>query len=154
MDVEKTMTIAAPVDKVWETLLDPEIMARCVPGTQSVDVLSDVEYSAVIKVKISFISAKFKVNTTILETKAPTYLRCEGTGEDKSVASSMKQETELFLTDLGDGSTEINVKAQAQVFGKLGSFGLSIMKTKIDRMWREFGDNLTEKIAAPEGVSD
>ena len=149
MDVEKTMTIEAPVDKVWDTLLDPEIMAGCVPGTQSVEVLSDVEYQAEIKVNISFISATFKVNTTILETKAPTYLKCEGMGEDKTVASSMKQESELFLTDLGDGSTEIHVKAHAQVFGRLGSFGLTVMKTKIDRMWKEFGENLINQMVIP-----
>jgi len=28
------------------------------------------------------------------------------------------------------------------VFGRLGSFGLSVMKTKADRMWEEFGANL------------
>ena len=141
MDIEKSMVVPAPIDQVWRLLLDPKVMAGCVPGVQSVQVLSDKEYLAEIKVRMSFISANFKIKTTILETRPPQYLRCEGAGEDSSVASSLKQTTEMFLTEVA-GGTEIRIKTHAEVFGRLGSFGLSVMKTKSDRMWEEFGDNL------------
>lgn len=81
MELEKTLTVAAPRSRVWELLLDPKIMAGCVPGTQSVEVISDVEYLAEIKVKISFIAARFKVRTKIVESRPPDYLRIEGTGK-------------------------------------------------------------------------
>lgn len=154
MEIEKTMVIAAPIDRVWTVLLDPKIMAGCVPGVQSVDVLSDTEYLSTIKVKISFISANFKIKTTILETKPPHYLRCEGTGEDSAVASTVKQTSEMFLTSLPDGATELRVKATADVFGRLGSFGLSVMKTKADRMWEEFGDNIAAVLREPAAAQD
>jgi carbon monoxide dehydrogenase subunit G len=143
VELEKTLTVAAPLGRVWELLLDPKIMAGCVPGTQSVEVISDVEYVAEIRVKISFIAVRFKVTTKIVESQPPNYLRIEGTGEDSSVASSMKQSSELFLTDLGGGNTEIRIKAKADVLGRLGAFGLSVMKTKADRMWDEFGANFS-----------
>jgi carbon monoxide dehydrogenase subunit G len=143
------MVIAAPIDRVWSVLLDPKIMAGCVPGVQSVDVLSETEYLSIIRVKISFISANFKIKTTILEAKPPHYLRCEGAGEDSAVASTLKQTSEMFLTSRPDGSTELRVKATADVFGRLGSFGLSVMKTKADRMWEEFGDNLAAVLRKP-----
>jgi carbon monoxide dehydrogenase subunit G len=143
VELEKTLIVAAPRPRVWELLLDPRIMAGCVPGTQSVDVISDVEYLAEIKVKISFIAARFKVRTKIVESRPPEYLRIEGTGEDSTVASSMTQSSEMFLTDLGNGKTEIRIKAKADVMGRLGSFGLSVMKTKADRMWDEFGANFS-----------
>ena len=149
MDIEKSMVVAAPIDRVWKLLLDPKVMAGCVPGVQSVEVLSDTEYLANIKVKISFISANFKIKTTVLETRPPHYLRCEGVGEDSSVASSLKQTTEMFLTE-HPGGTEIRTKTHAEVFGRLGSFGLSVMKTKADRMWEEFGANLAAVLRQDE----
>ncbi|MFZ4288109.1 CoxG family protein [Variovorax sp. HJSM1_2] len=146
MEIEKIMTVAAPTEKVWAMLLDPNVMGSCVPGMKSIEVISDVEYVAQIHVKISFISAKFKLKTTIVEQQAPHYLRCEGTGEDASVASSLKQQSELFLTALPDGQTEIRMKVKVDVLGRLGTFGLTVMKTKADRMWEEFGQNLVARL--------
>ncbi len=150
MEIEKVLAVAAPADRVWSMLLDPNVMGSCVPGMKSIEVISDVEYIAHIHVKISFISAKFKLKTTIVEQRAPNYLRCEGTGEDASVASSLKQQSEIFLTELPDGQTELRIKVKVDVLGRLGAFGLSVMKTKADRMWDEFGQNLVARLNGGE----
>lgn len=131
-------------------LLDPQIMAGCVPGTQSVEVLSSEEYLAEVRVKFSFISVQFRMRTVIVERRPPMYLRVTGTGEDSRIASSVSHESELFVTDMGDGQTEIRFQGKAQVFGKLGSFGLNMMKPKIDRMWSEFGVALTDRLSAAD----
>lgn len=148
MDIEKQVRIAAPAERVWSMLLDPQVMAACVPGMQSVQVLSPEEYQAQIQVKIAFVSARFKLRTRIVEQRAPHYLRTEGTGEDASVASSLRQSSELFLADAGDGHTDLRIKVQVDVLGRLGTFGLSVMKTKADRMWDEF---VTQLVAQLEG---
>lgn len=153
MEIEKTMTVAAPADQVWRMLLDPNVMGSCVPGMKSIEVISDTEYVAVIHVKISFISAKFRLKTTIVEQTAPHYLRCEGTGEDASVASSLKQQSEIFLAALPDGGTELRMKVKVDVLGRLGTFGLSVMKTKADRMWDEFGQNLQVRLGGGAPVT-
>jgi carbon monoxide dehydrogenase subunit G len=154
MELEKTMTVAAPAARVWATLLDPVAMSACVPGTQSVEVLGPDEYLAEVKVKFSFISVQFRMRTTIVDSRPPEYLRVTGTGEDSRIASSVAHETELFVTDLGDGQTEIRVAGRAQIFGKLGSFGLSMMKPKIDRIWSEFGAALADRLATPEAAPE
>lgn len=147
MEIEKILTVAAPPAQVWALLLDPAVMGSCVPGMKSIDVVSDVEYLAEMHVKIAFISARFKMKTTIVETRPPFYLRSEGTGEDASVASSLKQVSEIFLSELPDGQTELRMKIKVDVLGRLGTFGLSVMKTKADRMWDEFGVNLAARLA-------
>lgn len=146
MEIEKSMTVAAPADRVWQMLLDPQVMGGCVPGMESIEVLSPVEYVSVVAVKIAFVSARFKLRTTIVEQRAPHYLRCEGTGEDASVASALRQRTEVFLEERPGGQTGLRIKVDVDVLGKLGAFGLSIMKTKADRMWEEFGANLAARL--------
>jgi carbon monoxide dehydrogenase subunit G len=152
MDIEKTLLVAAPPAQVWSLLLDPNVMGACVPGMQSIAVVSDLEYVSVIHVKIAFVSAKFKIKTTIVEQRAPHYLRSEGTGEDASVASSLKQSSEIFLTEVEGGQTELRMKIHVDLLGRLGTFGLSVMKTKADRMWEEFAQNLAARLVpASEG---
>lgn len=149
MEIEKTLVTAAPPARVWELLLDPNVMGACVPGMESIEVLSEVEYIAHMAVKIAFINARFRLHTKIVETRAPHYLRTEGTGEDASVASSLRQSSELFLTPLDDGGTQLRIRVQVDVLGRLGTFGLSVMKTKADRMWDEFGASLLARLSPP-----
>ncbi|WP_439687372.1 4-hydroxybenzoyl-CoA reductase [Cupriavidus oxalaticus] len=151
MEIEKTLVTAAPPARVWELLLDPNVMGACVPGMESIEVLSDVEYIAHMAVKIAFINARFRLHTKIVETRAPHYLRTEGTGEDASVASSLRQSSEIFLTAQDDGSTQLRIRVQVDVLGRLGTFGLSVMKTKADRMWEEFGVNLLARLSLQGG---
>lgn len=153
MEIDKTLELAAPPAQVWALLLDPEAMGACVPGMESVQVLSDTEYAAVMKVKISFVSARFRLRTRIVERDAPRYLRAEGTGEDSSVASSLKQVSEMWLAPTADAAgTTLRLKVQVDVLGRIGSFGLAAMKTKADRLWDEFGVNLAARLAPPTSV--
>lgn len=146
MEIEKTLMLDAPPARVWALLLDPNAMGACVPGMESIDVISDDEYVAVMKVKIAFISARFKLKTRIVERDEPRYLRAEGTGEDASVASSLKQTSEMWLQAREGGGTELRMKVKVDVLGRMGTFGLGVMKTKADRMWDEFGVNAAARL--------
>lgn len=147
MEFEFSHVFDAPPDRLWSVLLDPDEMAKCVPGMKSVEVLSDTEYRARIQVKIAFISAKFDVRTVISETRPPVYLRCETSGEDNSVGSSVKSVSEMFLTPQDEGGTELRVTASATVLGRLGTLGLNPMRTKAARMWEQFCQSLEAVLA-------
>lgn len=142
MEIEKTTTLTAPIERVWELLLDPEVMKSCVPGVESVEMFDDTEYTVAIHVKMAFVNARFRVRGSIVDMRPPSYLRSVGTGEDSSFTSSLKQSTEVFLEDRGDGRIELRTKVDVEVFGRLGTFGVSMLKTKADRMWEEFGRNV------------
>ena len=153
MEIEKTLWLDAPPARVWALLLDPNAMGACVPGMESIEVISDSEYVAVMKVKISFISARFKLKTRIVERDEPRYLRAEGTGEDTSVASSLKQVSEMWLAEREGGGTELRMKVKVDVLGRMGTFGLGVMKTKADRLWDEFGVNAAARLAGGEAAA-
>jgi carbon monoxide dehydrogenase subunit G len=153
VEIDKSLQIAATPDRIWTVLLDPQAMAKCVPGMQSVEVISPDEYAALMHVKIAFVSAKFKLRTRIVERREPYFLKAEGTGEDASVASSLKQVTELTLSLREDGQTDLRVNVKVDLLGRMGSFGLSVMKTKADRLWDEFGVNLSALLAENNATS-
>jgi carbon monoxide dehydrogenase subunit G len=64
------------------------------------------------------------------------------------MTSSLKLSSEVFLEDKGEGSMELRMKLWVEVFGRLGGFGLNVIKTKADRMWEEFGRNLAARVQA------
>lgn len=146
MEIDKTLTLPASPERVWALLLDPQAMAQCVPGMHSVQVVTPDEYTAEMVTKVSFITARMKLRTRIVERDEPRFLKAEGTGEDNGVASSMKQTTEMYLEALPDGQSQLRLKVTVDVVGRLATFGLSALKTKADRLWDEFGRNLVEHL--------
>ncbi|MCB1398459.1 MAG: SRPBCC family protein [Rhodobacter sp.] len=151
MDIELARAFDATPEAMWAILLDPQPMAECVPGMEAVEVVSPTEYLATIKVKIAFISARFKVRTVIAQADAPRYLRCEVTGEDSAVGSAIKAVAEMWLTPTEAG-TELRVKGAATIMGRLGALGLNPVKTKAERMWEDFCVRLAAKLAGPADV--
>jgi len=148
VEIEKTLTLQASPEQVWAILLDPQAMLACVPGMESVEVLSPDDYRATMKVSFSFISARFAFRTHIVERTAPHRLRAEGTGEESALASSLKQSTEIVLEPDGP-HTRLHLKVKADLVGRLGTFGLAPMKTKADRLWDAFGLRLAERLTDP-----
>lgn len=158
MELEFSHVFDAPPGKLWPVLLDPGKVAQCVPGMQSVEVISDTEYNARIKVKIAFISAAFTLRAVIAETREPEFMRVEVGGEDKSVGSSVRAVSEVFLTPEDSDRTALHVVARATVMGRLGALGLNPMRTKADRMWdqfcRDFADVLAGRTVADGRASE
>jgi carbon monoxide dehydrogenase subunit G len=145
MEIEKTLTLAATPEEVWAMLLDPVAMMSCVPGMQAVEILGADEYLARMKVSFSFISASFTFLTRIVESEPPCRLTAEGTGQERALASSLKQRTEILLVPEG-GGTRLTLKVRLDLVGRLGTFGLGPMKTKADRLWHEFGERLEARL--------
>jgi carbon monoxide dehydrogenase subunit G len=146
MDIEKSIELSATPEQLWTLLLDPLIMAGCVPGMKSIDVISETEYLVALRVKISFVTASFKIRTNILEQRAPNYLKSAGVGEDAALASNLKHQSEIFLTPVSEDCTELKILTHVDVLGRVGTFGLNAMKTKTDRMWDEFAESLKSKL--------
>jgi uncharacterized protein len=142
LEIEKNSILSGTPGQLWQLLLDPQVMGACVPGMKSIEVITSTEYMAKMEVKISFLTAKFKIKTVIAEQDRPRFLKSQGTGEDSSIASSFKQTTCIWLSpiDVEANSPQCALRMLVDVtmLGRIGSFGLSAMKTKADLMWDEF----------------
>jgi len=154
MDFEFRHNFDATPETLWQILLDPDRVGACVPGMQSVSVISDTEYRARLRVKIAFISAHFDIRTIITATEPPQFLRAEARGEDGKIGSSVSTRVEMRLTPMGEAQTALCVTAQADVLGRLGTLGLNPMRTKAEGMWSQFCAALALQLSAPPLAAD
>ena len=146
MQIENRIVVNAPIQKTWNFLLDPKKIGGCVPGVENVEVVDDTHFVVQIQVKVGFIKARFKVNLAIIDKNPPHYLKSQGAGDEAGMTSSLKQVNEVSLKELGSNQTEIHLKTDVNIFGKLGTFGHSVIKGKADKMWEEFAANLKKAI--------
>ena len=79
--IEGEERIAAPVDKVWEALNDPEVLKACIPGCQSLEKKSDTDLAATVVLKIGPIKATFAGEVTLKNLNPPHSYTIEGEGK-------------------------------------------------------------------------
>lgn len=152
MRIEDRFVVAAPRERVWVAIKDPSVVAPCIPGCRSVEVVSPTLYKAKIWVQLGLIKADFNVNVGILSETAPEEVRSRTRGEEGSRASSLSAENTLRLTALSDNETEVFYASEAAVVGRLGKFGLGVMKKKAESLGRDFAAAFKQKIEQAQGA--
>jgi hypothetical protein len=146
MMIDERFSIAAPIDKVWAFIRDPQTVAPCVPGCESVETLSETSYRSTIGIALGPIKARFNVIVQITEETPPSRLVCVTKGEEGSKASIISATSEMLLTAVDDKSTEIACSSEVSVVGRLGKFGLGIMKKRASRLAEEFAAAVQQRM--------
>ena len=138
MQLDGTFTIAASRLQVWEAIRDPGLMARCIPGCEAAEKISEDRYHALIGIKIGPISAKFNLVIDVEEEAAPESIRSKASGEEGSRASMLTARNFLSLMEIESNLTEVSWSSDVNVTGRLGKYGLGLMKKKAKSLSDEF----------------
>jgi len=146
MLIEGKFTLKAPIQKVWNSLLDPVTLASCIPGTEKMEVIDDKTYESVVKQKVGPISVKLKFTTTLTEVEPPRYIKAVGRGADITKAGTFTQETKVNLTEFPNDEVEVSYSSNVSLVGRLATFGERIMRAKAKSVGEEFTKNLQEKL--------
>ena len=136
MDVAGTYTFQAPALKVWDVLLDPENLANCMPGCESLEPLGDGKYQASLNVGVGSIRGKYEATITISDqVPARSY---KLTVEGKGSSGFVRGEALVSLAEQ-DGSTIVTVQGEGQVGGTVARVGQrllgSVNKMMMDRFF-------------------
>jgi uncharacterized protein len=136
MEMHGERRIPAPREAVWARLNDPETLRECIPGCQSVDKVSDTEFTAKVTAKVGPVRANFagKVTLTDLDPPSGYTISGEGTG---GVAGFAKGSATVSLEEDG-GETVLRYGAQGQVGGKLAQIGSRLIDATARKMADDF----------------
>jgi uncharacterized protein len=153
MRIEDRFIVAAPRDRVWVAITDPATVAPCVPGCQGVTIASPTLYLAKVRVQLGVIKTEFNVQVELIMENAPEEMRSRTRGEEGSRASSVSAENVLRLTVRGPDETEVYYASEVSVVGRLGKFGLGVMKKKAESLGREFAAAFKAQVEAPASAA-
>jgi hypothetical protein len=146
MILEGKFALKAPIQLLWDTLLDPETLRSCIPGAEKIDRLDEKTYDCVIKQKVGPISVRFKFKNFLTKIEPPNHVEMEGEGEDIGKAGHFTQKTIIDLKENEGDEVEISYQCNANIVGKLAMFGDRILKTKAKKLEADFTAALKEKL--------
>lgn len=150
MDLNGEYTIPADREKVWDALNDPEILKQCIAGCETLDKVSDTEFTATVNSKVGPVRAKFNGKVTLSEIDAPNGYTISGEGQG-GAAGFAKGGAIVKLSDSGDG-TVLSYEANAEVGGKLASVGSRLIQGVAKKQADDFFGKFTEVVGG--GAAD
>jgi len=72
MKLEGSYRIAAPRQRVWEALLNPEVLRRVIPGCEKLDAIRDHHYNATFRAGVGQIRGTFSGDFEISDLDSQT----------------------------------------------------------------------------------
>ncbi|MBI1733050.1 MAG: hypothetical protein HYR49_09840 [Gammaproteobacteria bacterium] len=146
MKVEKVFRVNAAREDVWAFITSPEKVAPCIPGCKGVEVTGPSTYKATLVIEVGPIRTEFNVDVEATEERPPEYSAYITRGEEGGRASRVKAESSLALRSVSAHETEVLYKSDINIVGRLGKFGLGIMKKKADALGDDFVAALRARI--------
>jgi uncharacterized protein len=147
MILEGTYLIAAPRETVWQHLLNPESLAKCLPGCEKLEPQPDGSFRAEMKVGIAAVKGTYHGRVEILDPVPPERFRMKVEG--KGTGGFLKAEGTLTL--LGSGTeTLVGYTGEAHVGGVIASVGQRLVLGAARQIVQQFFQAFAKQIVPPQ----
>jgi uncharacterized protein len=143
MQISGSYVFEAPVERVWQLLMDTTAIAGCLPGCRELRDLGEDRYHAELVVAVAAITGNYGA-TVAIENKTPprSYrLAVQGTGRSGFV----KGHADVILEPVSEG-TRVNVAASADIGGAVARVGQRLLEGVARTMMNRFFACLREKV--------
>ncbi len=144
MDIEGTYNFqTAPIEQVWNMLLDPEVLARAIPGCERLEAVGEDTYEATMNVGISAVKGIYTGRVTISDKQPPHH--CRITVEGSGTRGFIKGGGTLDLSE-GNDRTIANYKGSAQLGGTIAGVGMQMVGGTAKLIINQFFGALTNEL--------
>ena len=148
MKISGQNTVAAPVQQVWDALLDPAVLVRTIPGCERLEETGDHTYAMTVSAGVAAIKGTYDGTCALSDLQEPASLtmKVQGAGAPGTIGATVS----VSFDDNGDGTTLLRYDADAVVGGMIGGVGQRMLSSVSKRMAGEFFGNVERAITQPE----
>ncbi len=151
MKVAGQAVLNAPVEQVWDALLDPAVLVQTIPGCESLETTAEHQYAMTVTAGVASIKGTYAGTCALSDLKPHESLvmRAEGAGGPGTVSADVT----VRFADRGDGTTSIDYAADAVVGGMIGGIGQRMLTSVSKRMAAQFFGAVDSVICGGPGSS-
>lgn len=145
MKVQGTHAFQAPRELVWRALLDPEVLARTLPGCEKLERVGEDEMRGALNVQVGPVKGQFQGTLRLTDLRPLEGYRMKLRGEGP--AGFMEGEGDLRLA--GEGSeTTLTYDLDAQVGGRIAGVGQRLLDSSARSIARQGLEGLGRELEA------
>src|SRR6476620_5057903 len=123
MDISGTYTFTAPPARVWQLLMDPTVIAACIPGCEALEPDGEDRYRARLKVALAAITGTYDGTVQISDKAEPESYRLTMEGQGKPGFAKGSVLVSLRADGPDAANTIVDVSGTVQTGGVIARLG-------------------------------
>ena len=145
--IEERFEVQAPVERVWQYLIDPKRVVHCLPGAELLEQQDERTFLGAIKVKVGPLSMSYKGQAKFTEINEETH-QVRMVGDAREVGGSGLTKVSMLSTvsPLASGGAEVLVSADIDLVGKIVQFGRGMIEEVSRQMFRQFSTCVRQQL--------
>jgi carbon monoxide dehydrogenase subunit G len=150
MEFENEFEVQAPLEQVWETMLDVERVAPCVPGAEVLERTGEDAYSVGIKVKVGPVSMQYRGQVEIV-SKDPEQHRAVMSARARESRGQGTATANVQMHLSGDnGTTRGKIATEVALSGRAAAMGQSVIQEVSGKIVNQFAENLAAMLGGTQ----
>ncbi len=153
LDIGGKEAIAAPLERVWTSLNDPQFLTRCIPGCKSMRELAPDKYAVLLELKVASVGGAFEGEIALSDKAAPEQCRIAISGSGTLGHGSGEAR---FTLQPAEGGTLLAYEGAGEIGGLVAGVGQRILrgvsKHLIGRFFKSVRTEL-EWMSDPQGLT-
>lgn len=145
MKITGTSTLDAAPEAVWKAILDPAVLARCIPGCESLTTVGEDRYAMTVTAGVAAIKGRYTGEVALTDMEKPSALRLRANGS--GAPGTIDADVAVRLSPASGGGTEVEYVADATVGGTIGGVGQRMLAGVTKKMAGQFFGALDADIA-------
>ena len=154
MRFENEFEVDAPLEQVWETMLDVERVAPTVPGAQVLERTGEDSYKVAIKVKVGPMSMTYRGEVEITERDDDAHRAVMKARAKESRGQGTADADVTMVLSGDDGPTSATVTTDVQLSGKVATMGQGVLQDVSGRLVETFAQNLAAMLAGGKAPAE
>jgi carbon monoxide dehydrogenase subunit G len=148
MEFENTFVVEAPVEEVWEMLLDVERIAPCMPGAQVLEQTGEDAYNVAVKVRLGPMTMNYKGDVEILQKDAAAHQATMHAKAKEARGQGTAQASIRMALREQDHGTEASIVTEMQMSGKAAAMGQGVIRDVAAKLTDTFAQNLAAMVTS------
>jgi uncharacterized protein len=142
MRFENQFDVDAPIEEVWDALLDVERVAPTVPGAQVLEQTGEDAYQVAIKVKVGPMSMTYRGEVEIVERDQDAHRAVMKARAKESRGQGTANADVTMVLSGENGRTAATVTTDVELSGKVATMGQGVLQDVSGRLVQTFAQNL------------
>ncbi|MBW2289794.1 MAG: SRPBCC family protein [Deltaproteobacteria bacterium] len=154
IEIKETLQVEAPIERVWDFVIDPQRVVTCMPGAALDEIVDDKTFLGTVKVKLGAITTKYKGRVEYAEVDAQAHsIQMVAEGRETG-GGTAKGTIAMRVNALPEGSVELVIEAGIDLTGRVMQVGRGMIQGVSHQLFKQFAASAKEILEAEDEAAE